>query len=494
MNCNGDATYTATYAPAYIDYTVVFKNWDDTVISSKTYHYGDAVTAPSNPTKEADNTYTYAFAGWDSEVKACVGDATYTATYTPVYIEYTVVFKDWDDTVISSKTYHYGDAVTTPNNPAKAADNTYTYTFQGWDKSVVNCVGNATYTATYASTYIDYTVIFKDWNGAVLSSKTYHYGNVVTAPANPARAADNTYTYAFNGWDNEVTSCVGNATYSATYTATYIDYTVIFANWDGTVISSKTYHYGASVTAPANPTRPNDDSYIYTFAGWDKAIVSCSGNATYTATYSKQNRVPSSITSSTYTIGSGTISKISTGTTVATLISKLNEGQYVKVYNGNAEVTGTTVIGTGMVVKIMDGKTAKASYTVVVTGDTNGDGGITITDMIAVKAHVLQKSTLTGASASAADTNGDNGISITDFIQVKAHILGKSQVEARSESASTRQTRSASVEVETPMAESANDAPVVMVETTAALPEDKVAENYTQVLAIAPTKESYARV
>ena len=84
-----------------------------------------------------------------------------------------------------------------------------------------------------------------------------------------------------------------------------------------------------------------------------------------------------------------------------------------------------------MVVKIMDGNIVKASYTAIVTGDTNGDGAISVTDMIAIKAHLLKKSTLSGAYATAADTSGDSGISITDFIQIKAKILGKGNIVAR---------------------------------------------------------------
>ena len=91
-------------------------------------------------------------------------------------------------------------------------------------------------------------------------------------------------------------------------------------------------------------------------------------------------------------------------------------------------VTDTAVVGTGMVVSIMDGATVKTSVTVVVTGDTNGDGKITVTDMIALKSRLLGKSDLSAAAAKAADTNGDGKISITDFIQIKAHILGKSSV------------------------------------------------------------------
>lgn len=175
----------------------------------------------------------------------------------------------------------------------------------------------------------------------------------------------------------------------------------------------------------------------FTISGYNKNKV---GKQTVTVTYQGKtaaftvtvsSRVPSSITSNVYTVGGGWISKIPAGTTVSTLVNGINEKQYIKVFKGNSEVSGNTVAGTGMVVKLMDGNTVKQSVTVVVTGDTNGDGGITITDMIAVKAHVLKKSTLSGAAAKAADTNGDNGISITDFIQIKAHILGKSKIQAR---------------------------------------------------------------
>ena len=65
-----------------VHYTVVFLNDDGEILSSREYHYGDAVTAPADPTKAADDTYTYTFAGWDKTVVSCAGDATYTATYT----------------------------------------------------------------------------------------------------------------------------------------------------------------------------------------------------------------------------------------------------------------------------------------------------------------------------------------------------------------------------------------------------------------------------
>lgn len=142
-------------------------------------------------------------------------------------------------------------------------------------------------------------------------------------------------------------------------------------------------------------------------------------------------QVPSKITSSTYKISGGYISKIAFGKTIQQLVNGINEKQYIRVYSGNKQVTGSTKVGTGMSVKLLDGNTVKDTLTAVVTGDTNGDGNVTITDMLAIKSHLLKKSTLSGAPAKAADTSGDNVISITDFIQVKAYILKKGTIQAR---------------------------------------------------------------
>ncbi len=138
-----------------------------------------------------------------------------------------------------------------------------------------------------------------------------------------------------------------------------------------------------------------------------------------------------SITSLIHTVTDNTISKITAGTTVSELLGGLSGGEYCKVFKGDTEVNGDDAIGTGMVVKIMDRNTVKAEYTVIVTGDINGDGGISVTDMIAMKSHLLGKTTLSGVYAEAANTNGDSGISITDFIQMKSKLLGKSDITAR---------------------------------------------------------------
>lgn len=217
------------------------------------------------------------------------GGSTYRVYSEPVEIAFasvfTVTFKNYDGSILATGTYLFGDEVAVPENPSKASDNTYTYTFDGWDNEVVACEGNAVYTATYSAHYIDYTVTFKNEDGTVISSNTYHYGDEVLAPKAPEKAADKTYIYVFSGWDSEIVSCVSDATYTVTYEARYIDYTVTFKNEDGTVLSSKTYHYGDKIDVPTSPSNPSD-SDMYEFAGWDSTVAEyCDGNKVYTATF-----------------------------------------------------------------------------------------------------------------------------------------------------------------------------------------------------------------
>ena len=200
-----------------------------------------------------------------------------------------VVFQLENGTIISEKEYLVGETVEVPQNPVKDADETYTYVFAGWDKEVVPCAGNTVYVAKFDPVFIDYTVKFQDADGQILSEQTYHWGEAVTAPADPTKPADNTYTYAFAGWDIAVSPvCNGNVTYTALYNSAYIDYTITFQYEDGTVIQQYTLHYGDAIEAPAKPAAPDG----YQFTGWDKAFTTCQGNETFTAKFALREYIP----------------------------------------------------------------------------------------------------------------------------------------------------------------------------------------------------------
>ena len=110
-NFTGDTYLYAQFETVYKEYTVKFEN-EGEVVSEKTYHYGDEITVPANPTKASDVEYIYDFRAWSPDVsEVCYGDATYTATYrrTPQY--YKVTWLKDDKTVLSESNYTYNSKI-----------------------------------------------------------------------------------------------------------------------------------------------------------------------------------------------------------------------------------------------------------------------------------------------------------------------------------------------------------------------------------------------
>ena len=279
----GTNTLTVTYGEFSVTFevsvtkaTVVFKNYDGTVVTSGEYAYGETVIIPDAPVGPSDENGESRFLGWDREVEVCTGDTEYTAVFQKMG---TVVFKNYDGTVISTKEYAYGETVIPPETPTRPAEENSFYRFVGWDKEITACAGNAEYTAVYQQMG---TVVFKNYDGSVISTMDYAIGDEVAVPEDPERPAGENSFYRFAGWNKEVTACTGNAEYSAVF---HEMGTVVFKNYDGTVLSSADYIIGEAVTAPEVPQRPAEENSFYRFAGWDKEVTSCAGNVAYTAVF-----------------------------------------------------------------------------------------------------------------------------------------------------------------------------------------------------------------
>ena len=287
MDQAGNTTSSSTISVDLLDYTVTFKDYDGDTISSKTYNYGQPVSIPNNQSRLADETYTYQFKEWETTIEASVTkDATYTAVYTPTYINYKVEFLNYDGTILQTKNdYHWDDPVTSPSIPSKTEDDTFTYEFAGWDKEVTNVAGNTTYTAQYTPIYKEYNIVFKDWNGDILSEKDdYHWGDSVELPETPTKDTTVSTIYTFSHYTPTVTTVQGDMEYTAVYSETVNSHTVTFKNYDGSIISSETYDYGEEIVIPSDPSKPADETYIYEFTGWSPRVDEiCNGGAEYIA-------------------------------------------------------------------------------------------------------------------------------------------------------------------------------------------------------------------
>ena len=286
----GDATYTATFTATKRQYTITWLNEDNSQLAQTTVEYGVMPTAPEAPTKGATAEYTYAFAGWNKELVAVEGDATYTATFTATKRQYTITWLNEDNSQLAQTTVEYGVMPTAPEAPTKGATAEYTYAFAGWNKELVAVEGDATYTATFTATKRQYTITWLNEDNSQLAQTTVEYGVMPTAPEAPTKGATAEYTYAFAGWNKELVAVEGDATYTATFTATKRQYTITWLNEDNSQLAQTTVEYGVMPTAPEAPTKGATAEYTYAFAGWNKELVAVEGDATYTATFTATKR------------------------------------------------------------------------------------------------------------------------------------------------------------------------------------------------------------
>ena len=253
----GNTTVTATYSVS--TYSVSFKDYDGTVLSTQTIVYGNAATAPANPSRTG-----YTFNGWDIGFNYITTNLTVNAQYTAD--TYTVTFKDYDGTVLNTQLVDYRTNAFAPVSPSRTG-----YTFTGWDTDFSTITGNTTVTATYSVS--TYSVSFKDYDGTVLSTQTVVYGSTASAPANPTRIG-----YQFNNWDTDFSNVTSDLTVNATYTIN--TFTVTFKDYDGTVLNTQTVDYGTTAFAPPNPLRTG-----YQFNNWDTDFSNVTSDLTVNATY-----------------------------------------------------------------------------------------------------------------------------------------------------------------------------------------------------------------
>lgn len=230
----GAATYYAYVTRAVNRYTFTFNaNGGSTPSSSSiTKDYNEAIGTLPTCSRAADNTYTYAFAGWFDTAAATGGtqlttttkvtsNKTWYARWTATYKNYTVIWNGNGGTPSkSSSSFHYNDALGTLPTATRTG-----YTFKGWSTSASGSVnvstttkvtGNVTYYAVWQINSYTLTVT-AGAGGTVSGGGTYNYGATATLKATPSAG------YHFVKWSDGNTNAsrtvtvTGNATYIATF-------------------------------------------------------------------------------------------------------------------------------------------------------------------------------------------------------------------------------------------------------------------------------------
>ena len=169
-----------------------------TVSGGGTYTQGTSVTILATPKTG------YIFTQWNdgntsaSRTITVNANATYTATFAPQ--TYTITWQQDDGSTIDQTSVAYGETPTHENS-SKPATAEYTYTFKGWQPEVVPVTADATYTATYDSTKIEYNVNVTipdtiDIHGTVTVDGEPTYGDTITLTANPEDG------YYFDSWSD----------------------------------------------------------------------------------------------------------------------------------------------------------------------------------------------------------------------------------------------------------------------------------------------------
>lgn len=135
------------------------------------------------------------------------------------------------------------------------------------------------------------------------------------------------------------------------------------------------------------------------------------------------------ITSSTYTVGNY-ITGIAPGTTVSDFLANIScaEGVVKVITASGEENTGNIATGNKLAVYIND--VLVGTKDIVIYGDVNGDGQVSVLDIIKINRNILALDQLSGAYQEAGDANrkGD-GITILDLIVVNRHSLGLTTIQ-----------------------------------------------------------------
>ena len=137
------------------------------------------------------------------------------------------------------------------------------------------------------------------------------------------------------------------------------------------------------------------------------------------------------VVASGYKIDSDTISNISFNTSIDTInnrLSSINANLKVTDYLDRYGNKASGNVGTEDTLVISNGTTTK-SYKIVIYGDNNGDGKVSVVDLLRVQKDILGSSSMSSYDKRASDINKDGKVDVVDLLRVQKQILGNNVIE-----------------------------------------------------------------
>lgn len=259
-----------------LTYSCKFYNYDDTFLySCNVAPTHDAVYNGPMP-ERADTLHSrYLFKGWDNNLENITENKVFHALFQEKKKDYLVTFVNYDGTLLYENYFEAGDV---PHyggeEPTKVVNDSYTYSFKGWDKTIVPVYENTVYTAVFDKAEIFLNTTFLNYDNSVLYRGRVPYNGVAYYNARtPSRPSTSVIKYKFKGWDKSLYGIVEDTVFIAQYDEEIPTYVVTFVNYNGEFLSSTTVNYneGAVYTGPT-PRRQAEGDYVYVFTGWDKTF------------------------------------------------------------------------------------------------------------------------------------------------------------------------------------------------------------------------------
>ena len=275
-----DFDYYAVYSETLRSYTVRFLDFDGSELQSSTYLYGTTPGISKVPVRESTVAYDYAFSGWTPAIDTVKGPATYTALYDSSKVKYTVTFMD-GSSVFATVQVPYGEAAVAPGTPSREG-----YKFVGWNGSLSNVTGNVTVSALFEE--LVYREVVIDCGDDGMDTVKVEEDEWFTLPEAPEKPG-----HTFTGWYGPDGDYLGKAGDTVKVSADMrIEpryeanlYRIAFVNGSDTLQSGETAYGTLPSYEGATPTKASSAKYTYTFVGWEPAIDTVKGPATYMAIF-----------------------------------------------------------------------------------------------------------------------------------------------------------------------------------------------------------------